>query len=239
MFNGKVKSIKSVVYNVIGQSFMTDISEEQAMHYAYDLIRLMKMGFMLDQKVEDVKIKNYKAKIPDKLVTLRGVRYFSDKLNAEYQPMHYDSDIFQSDFHCNEYRENSLCEVTYTLNNNYIITNQKEGFINVSHYAINVDEEGYPMIPDSRSFEQAIEYYIMQKHLFGLRALGKVSKDFYEEVKQEYAFYIGQAESDLKLAGMDHWDTAMKGINRLIQDKGAARKGFKGLFREERIKRQR
>lgn len=239
MFNGKTKSIKSVIYNIIGLPFMTDLSEEQAMHYAYDLIRLMKMGFMLNQKVEDVEIVNYKALLPDKLVTLRGVRYYSDKECISYEPMHYDSDIFQSDFHCNEYREDPNCDITYTLNNNYIITNRKEGYVNVSHYAINLDDEGYPMIPDSRSFEQAIEYYIMQKHLFGLRALGKVSRDFYEEIKQEYAFYIGQAESDLKLAGMDHWDTAMKGINRFIQDKGAARKGFKGLYKEERIKRQR
>lgn len=237
MFNGKVKSIKSVIYNIIGLPFMSDISEEQAMHYAYDLIRLMKMGFMLDQKVKDLKVKDYRAEIPEELITVRGMRYLKEYNHNQYEPMRYDSDIFQSDFHCNEYREEGKCDITYTMNNNYILLNRKEGIVNLSYYAINLDKDGFPLIPDSRSFEQAIEYYIMKKHLFSLRAMGKVSKDFYEEIKQEYAFYIGQAENDLKLAGMDHWDTAMKGINRFIQDKGASRKGYKGLYREERIKR--
>jgi len=220
----------------MNKSFMSDISEEQAADYAYELIRRLQMGFLLNAKPETLKIVNHKAKLPNDLVTLRGVRYKVDKQSSSYLSMRYNGDIFASGYHCEEYEQDKACDITYTLNDNYIDVSEKDGFVELSYYAIILDEDGYPKIPDNQSFQDALYYYIIKEHLFGLTAIGKVSERFYNRVEQEYAWAVGQATNSLKLAGMDHWDTTMKGINRLIHDSSMSTGGFKGLHQQEQIR---
>mgnify|MGYP003632742282 FL=1 len=238
MFNGKTVSFQTVLWRVMNQSFMSDISEEQAADYAYDLIRRIKMGFLLNAKPETVEINNYKAVIPEDLVTLRGMRYKSSKEDRSYQSVRYNGNIYSSGYHCEEYGQDEGSDLLYTLNDNYIDINTKTGFLELSYYGMLLDEDGYPKIPDDQSFKDALYYYIIKEHLFGLLAIGKVSERFYSKVEQEYAWAIGQATNSLKLAGMDHWDTTMKGINRMIHDQSMAAGGFKGLHQQEKIRKR-
>lgn len=238
MFNGKTKSFQTVLWRVLKNAFMSDISEEQAADYAYELIRRLQMGFLLNQTSDTIEVKNYKGKLPGDLVTLRGVRYKNNIDDNYYQSIRYNGDIFASGFHCNEYNQDVSCDILYTLNDNYIDINRKDGFIEISYYGILLDDDGYPKIPDNQSFEDALYYYIMKEHLFGLLATGKVSERFYNKIEQEYAWAVGQATNSLKLAGMDHWDTAMKGINRLIHDQSMSAGGFKGLHQREMIRKR-
>ena len=222
----------------MNHSFMSDLSEEQAADYAYELIRRIKMGFILNQTTEIIEISNYKAKIPSDLLTMRGMRYKTNFDDSMYQPVRYNGDIFSSGFHCNEYNQDVSCDVLYTMNDNYIDINTPNGFLEISYYGILLDEDGYPKLPDDQSFIDALYYYMMKEHLFGLMAIGKVTDRFYSKVEQEYAWAIGQATSSLKLAGMDHWDTTMKGINRMIHDSSMNAQGFKGLHQQEKIKKR-
>jgi len=238
MYNGKNKSFQSVLWRVMKHSFMSDISEEQAADYAYELIRRIKMGFILNQTTETIKINNYKAKIPEDLLTMRGMRYKQKVDDTSYLPVRYNGDIFSSGYHCEEYNQDISSDVLYTMNNNYIDINQQNGYLEISYYGILLDDDGYPKIPDDQSFEDALYYYILKEHLFGLMAIGKISDLFYSKVEQEYAWAIGQATNSLKLAGMDHWDTAMKGINRMIHDQGMNSQGFKGLHQQEKIRKR-
>jgi hypothetical protein len=58
-------------------------------------------------------------------------------------------------------------DVTYKINDNYIITTFKEGAsVLMAYKAFPVDEDGYPLIPDNEKFKQAVQWYIMHKLAF-------------------------------------------------------------------------
>ena len=264
MYNGKHVSFKTVLWRAMNQSFCSDLSEEQAADYALELIRRLQIGFSFGDSVEYSTIRKYKAKIPDNLVYLKGVRYITKngantnlvysttpdfiKDNAiiseisklpNWLPAKYTGYIYHSSYHCEgqNYPDDVACDVTYTINNNFVNMSEEEGIIQISYKSLLVDDQGYPMIPDDQSFQDALYYYIIKEHLFGLRAVGKISQSFYEEVKQEYAWAVGQAQNNLKLAGMDQWESAMNGIRRLIHDHNQADDGFKNLHRKEQIRK--
>lgn len=264
MYNGKHVSFKTVLWRAMNQSFCSDLSEEQAADYALELIRRLQIGFSFGDAVEYSTIKKYKALIPSNLVYIRGIRLIRDiEMNKAFElestpqfikdsnqlqylsqipnwlPAKYTGYIYHSSYHCEgqSYPDNQACDITYTINNNYVNMSEEEGIIQISYKSLLVDDQGYPMIPDDQSFQDALYYYIIKEHLFGLRAVGKISRDFYEEVKQEYAWAVGQAQNNLKLAGMDQWESAMNGIRRLIHDHNQADDGFKNLHSKEQIRK--
>jgi len=263
MYNGRHVSFKTVLWRAMNQSFCSDLSEEQAADYALELIRRLQIGFSFGDSVEFVNINAFKAMIPNDLVYIRGIRYIKeDFINKDlfldttpnfiretnivqiltqlpdWIPVKYTGYLYHSAYHCEgqSYPDDVAHDVTYTINNNYINLSEETGIIEVSYKSLLTDDDGFPMIPDDQSFQDALYYYIIKEHLFGLRAMGKITRDFYEEIKQEYAWAVGQAKNNLKLAGMDHWEASMNGIRRLIHDHNQADDGFKNLYSKEQIR---
>lgn len=262
MYNGKHKSFKTVLYRAMKHQFCSDLSEEQAADYALELIRRSNLGFVFGEKPKYIAIRNYRGKIPNDLIYIRGARYYTgpnvkqhiydttpdfideDILRdlsvpfSEFHPIKYTGNIYQSSYHCNGKEVGDIdCNITYTINNNYIFLSEECGVIELSYRNLILDNEGYPMIPDNQSFEDALYYYILKEHLFGLLAVGKVSQGFYEKIEQEYSWAIGQASNNLKLAGMDHWEETMNGIRRLLQPQNASDYGYKELHNREKIRK--
>ena len=55
---------------------------------------------------------------------------------------------------------------SYFIKPGWIVTNQKEGFIKLSYKAVATDGRGYPLIPDSSSYQEAIYWYVTMKLSF-------------------------------------------------------------------------
>lgn len=265
MYNGKHKSFKSVLWRVLKHEFCSDLSEEQAADYALELLRRLKMPFAFEDCPAFLNIKNYRAKIPNDLIIINGMRlyvgelyalttydttpdFITDENSIQYylsqpervwQPIKYTGNIYQSSYHCSgNAGELYETDVTYRLNNNYIYLSVESGILQLSYRKLMVDEEGYPLIPEDQSFEDALYYYIIKEHLFGLMIMGKVSEGAYNKIDQEYTWAIGQATNALKLAGMDHWEATMNGIRRLIQMQNFSDWGYKELHKREQIKKK-
>lgn len=261
-YNGKHKSFKSVLWRAMKHSFCSDLSEEQAAEYALELIRRLNLNFSFGETTKYVCVKNYRADLPHDLIYIRGLRYCTDNnienyildttpdfinendLNGliapstKWLPVKYSGNIYQSSYHCNGKETGDVdCNITYTINNNYIFLSEQTGLIEISYRNLLLDDEGYPMIPDNQSYEDALYYYILKEHLFGLLAVGKINQNFYNKIEQEYSWAVGQASSSLKLAGMDNWEETMVGIRRLIQPQNFSDYGYKELHNREQIKK--
>lgn len=263
MYSGKHKSFKSVLYRATKHAFCSDLSEEQAADYALELLRRLQLPFAFKEDTKYINIKNYRGSIPSDLIFFNGMRFLISPLpaqvtydttpefitdtnllsyftnsNTKWLPIKYTGDIYHSTYHCNSnVTQNCDVDITYKINNNFIFLSTEEGIIEISYRALMIDKEGYPMIPDNQSFEDALYYYIIKEHLFGLLAVGKVTQSFYDKVEQDYSWYVGQATNNLKLAGMDHWEETMNGIRRLIQPQNLSDNGYKDLYNRERIKK--
>ena len=260
MYNGKHISIDRVLYRAMRHPHAEDLTGEMAAEYAFELIRTL--GIPLSYKEDNyyAPIDNYRVKLPDDLIYIRGVRFKVDSVDTDndttedeeffeglerqlegrvnWIPVKYTGNIYQSSYHCEDYLDEACkTDITYTINNNYAFLSEPEGAIEISYRGLILDEEGYPKIPDNQPFENALYYYILKEHFFPLVGVGKISQYFYEKLEQEYAWAAGKAQNALALASMDHWEATMNGIRRLIQYQNFSDYGYDELHRREQIKK--
>jgi len=263
MNNGKHKSFKSVLWRLKKHPFCSDLSEEQAAEYALELIRKAKLALSFGDEPAYVCVNNYRGAIPNDLIYIKGIRYYTsndiiDYIKEEtpdfikqadinsfitpgtnFLPVKYSGNIYHSSYHKHGKEYNDVdCNITYTVNNNHIYLSEVCGLLEVSYKSLLMDEEGYPLIPDNQAYEDALYYYILKEHLFGLWTVGKVTDKAYNKIEQEYTWAIGQAGTSMKLSGMDNWETVMTGIRRLIQPQNLSDYGYKELHNREQIKKR-
>lgn len=107
-------------------------------------------------------------------------------------------------------------KATYTINNDFIFTNFKEGKVFLAYKAFPVDEEGFPVVPDNRKVIEAVKAFIRMKIDFKLYRKGDITRDIYEDAKQEYAWYIGAAQNSMRIPTLDRMES-IKNMQKLIQ----------------------
>ena len=114
----------------------------------------------------------------------------------------------------------------------------KEGTIEIAYRAFNTDDEGFPLIPENGSFEEALELFIKVKHFTVQFELGKISAQVLQHTEQQYAWAVGQAQSDLVRPSIDQLQSFTNSWNTLIQRTTEHSYGFKDNGTQERIKLQ-
>ncbi|AGO48961.1 Tail tubular protein (P22 gp4-like) [Cellulophaga phage phi14:2] len=242
MTNGKFISFHRVLYRAMRHPNASDLTEEQAAEYAYELIRLLGIPLSFNEKTQYSVIKDNRVKLPDDIIYLRGIRYSVDKGDTNqvnWLPVKYTGNIYQSSFHCPDYLDNNCPDdITYTINNNYAFLSESDGAIEIAYRGLVLDEDGYPMIPDNQPFEDALYYYILKEYFFPLLGMSKITQYYYNKIEQEYAWAAGKVQSFMVLSGMDHWESTMNGIRRLIQPQNLADDGYQRLHKQERLKKR-
>lgn len=198
-------SIKQVLDNILDHPLLQDVKFERAVNYAIEFIRLLGIPSTFNEKITELEIKNYKALLPCDFISIVGVR---DKCGHSYR---YTTDTFHtSDVHTPQN------ELTYKLQGNILYSSQKEGIIEVAYLAINLDEEGYPMIPDEAAFIRALELYIKKRCFTVLFDMGKIRGDILQNTQQEYAWAVGLAQAHLTTPTPDQMQSITNMMHQLI-----------------------
>lgn len=217
MVSGKMISIGQIMYKVLRNPLCTDLSYEQCAEFALEYIKLIGAPLSLESKVTDppLKLNEYKALLPNNIFNIRGVRYSGENIcNTNCGiPMIYGSGIYKNE------EDGCNLDYSYVVNNCVIQTSKKEGYIQVSYKAVASDEFGYPLIPDNESFKMGLEYYILHKYLEPLWMMGKIQDKVFSYVEQKRHFYTGQAGTSMMVQNLDHLETMISSINRMIIDR--------------------
>ena len=172
--------------DLLADDMMKGLSLERAVNYAVEFIRVVGMPRAFEEKVENIKIENHRGVLPCDFYEEIQVKECD---GPEYLSM-------ESPFH-------TTAPFAYKIQGNVIITTLKETTIRVAYRALKVDDDGFPMIPDNGTFARALELYIQKRYFTVLFNSGKVSRDVLHNTQQEYAFYVGQAQSDLVRSTID------------------------------------
>ena len=174
------------------------------------------------EKATELKIENYRAMLPCDFHEMIQVRTNHEKCG------HYVGGVFRystDNFHMSDVKHESP-DLTYKIQGRVIYTSIKEGTIEIAYRAIAVDDEGYPLIPDKSSFTRALELYIKKQCFTILFDLGKINQAVYQNVCQEYAWAVGQAQSDLIRPSIDEMQSITNALNTLIPRVNEHSKGF-------------
>lgn len=225
-------SIKEVLDNILAHPLLQDVSLERAVNYAQQFIRIVGMPNMFIEKTEQLEIKDYRALLPCDFYEMIQVRTLVQNCDKQLeQTFVYSTD----DFHMSPYKQDSgFC---YKLQGNCIITSVKEGPIEISYRAIAVDDEGYPLIPDNASFIRALELYIKKQAFTILFDLQKINANVYQNVQQEYAWAVGQAQTSLVMPTIDQMQAFTNSWNTLVSRATEHSRGFRTNSVQEKIRR--
>ena len=124
--------------DLLADDMMKGLSLERAVNYAVEFIRVVGMPRAFEEKVEEIKIENYRGVLPCDFYEEVQVK---DCHGPEYLSM-------ESPFA-------STAPWTYKIQGNVIITSIKETTIKLAYRAHKVDADGFPMILDNGSFASA------------------------------------------------------------------------------------
>lgn len=224
-------SIRQILDDILDHPMLKDLTFERAINHVVHFMRIVGMPDIFNEKTEKVEIKDYRGLLPcdfDKVIQVRMCGGVNDKA------------VFRGttdSFHMSDNKEESF-DFTYRLQGNIIFTSIKCGTIEIAYRSFEVDHDGFPMIPDSSPFIQALELYIKKKHFTVLFDQGKVTPQVYNNVCQEYAWYVGQAQSDLVRPTMDQMQSFTNMFNTLVPRTNEHSRGFINTGTKEKIRVQ-
>lgn len=85
---------------------------------------------------------------------------------------------------------------SFSISNGYIKTSFREGKINILYVAMELDEEGYPLIPDHQSFKEALYWYCVYKYLYAKVLRGEIQAQLYTDAYQKWLWYCNQSGAE-------------------------------------------
>ena len=229
----KYISLKVVMDNIMDHPMLKDISFERVINYTQSFMRIVGCPRMFEEKTALVEIKNYRGQLPCNFNDIIQVRTHSSCDRKNYGVFRHTTDSF----HMSDNKQDSF-DLTYKIQGNIIFTSIKEGVIEIAYNAFAVDSDGYPLIPDNSSFINALELYIKKKQFNVLFDTGKISQAVYNQVCQDYAWAVGQAQSDLIRPTIDQMQSITNSLNTLIWRVTEHKSGFVNNGSAEMIKLQ-
>ena len=224
-------NIRLILDKIMRHPLMRDISLETAVDYTVDFMRIVGVPSMFMEKTEIVEVKNYRAKLPCDYYQMIQVR----KINGP--AFRYSSDSFHMS-ECKDNNKRDLADLTYKIQGNLIYTSIEEGEIELSYEAIVTDSEGYPLLPDNSSFTRALELYIKKQWFTILFDLGKINPNVLQNVQQEYAWAVGDCQTEFNRLSIDKAESFYNSWRTLLLRDTEHRTGFINNGTKERLKLQ-
>ena len=185
-------TIKTVLDKIMRHPMLQDISLETAVDYTIDFMRIVGVPTMFTEKVELIKVDKYRALLPCDYYKVIQIR------KPGGRALVYSTDSF----HMNN-KGNSM---TYKIQGNIIYTSFEEGELELSYLAIEVDKDGYPLLPDNSSFTRALELYIKKQWFTILFDLGKIQPAVLQNTQQECAWAVGDCQSEFNRLTLDQME---------------------------------
>ena len=209
-------SIKNILDKVLRHPLMQDLSLETAVDYAVDFMRIVGVPKMFTEKVVFIDTDGYRAKLPCDFYKIIQVR-----------PRGRAALIASTDnfFMGGRYRD---CNNTYKIQGNIIYTSLEKDTLELSYLAIEVDKDGYPILPDNSSFTRALELYIKKQWFTILFDLGKITPAVLQNTQQEYAWAVGDCMTEFNRLSIDEMEAFSNSWRTMIIRDNQHASGFVG-----------
>lgn len=228
----KYISLKQILDNLLDHPMLREVSFERAVNYTQSFMRIVGCPKIFEEKTVIIEIEDYRGVLPCDFNEIIQVRTHNT-CDDNYKVFRYSTD----NFHRSENKQDSF-DLTYKIQGNVIFTSMKEGTIEIAYNAFAIDSEGYPLIPDNSTFIRALELYIKKQCFTILFDLGQINQAVYQNVRQEYAWAVGQAQSDLIRPTIDQMQAITNSLNTLIWRTTEHNNGFVNNGSAEKIKLQ-
>lgn len=227
-------TINEIMSRVTRHPMLKDMTLETVVDYTVDFMRIVGIPPTFEDKTEVVNIVNYRGKLPCDFYEMIQVRLLPRPGHpSELSPVfRYTTDSF----HMSPIKP-KISDLTYKIQGNCIFTSPlKDGPIELSYKAIPVDDEDMPLIPDNASYIRALTAYIKKERFTEQFDEAKITPQIMQKADQDYAWAVGQCQTDLIRPTIDQMESISALWNTLISRTQEHRKSFLHEGTAERIR---
>ncbi len=218
----KYVSIERIIEDVYrNEGYTYELDWNDAIEWAGRALKLIGAPSIYIEKVTgeslitpNIVIETYKGELPVDFVEMLagGVRDASTK---EVYTWSTDSFAIQS-AQTGEAPKYGPSLKRYSLNDSNIFTDTKDTTLELAYRAIKIDDRGFPMVPDLERVIKAVTAKIVYRVDHILWRRGKIKERVYEESKTEWLWYVGSANTALRVMSVDKRDSWTKAATRLL-----------------------
>lgn len=222
----RTTNIRRVIDRLMRHPMMQDLPFESAVEYTVDFIALMGTPALYDEKTAVIKIDNWRGELPCDFVNMIQVRIAQtqcDGRKAPYGMYRYSGNSFHMS---SDKPHDNMVGLTYKIQGMAIFTSTKDTDIEIAYRAFAVDDEGYPLIPDNPVFMKGLESYIKLQWFTIKYDMGQIAHDVYANAQRDYAWYAGNAHSEMNMPSVDQAETLFNSFKTLLPRNNEHWKGF-------------
>lgn len=229
------------MWKVMNHPLANDITLEQIGEHAIEFLQLIGAPLALTEKVTQppIYIESFKGTLPEGLIEIKAARFICDTCKGNQgRALRSSTDSFHISY---EKDKNPFPvgqrEYTYSVQKNRIFISEPSGFVQMVYLALDLDEDGFPLIPDNVKVLLGLEFWILYRHLMPLWMAGKIPDKVYSKIETEAEWYKSAANTSLQMPTADRMQSIVNGISRIILNSQAHDNFFRKFGEQERIKR--
>lgn len=226
----KTTNIRRVADRIMRHPLLRDVPFETILDYTVDFLQIVGVPSLFEEKTALLHVENYRCMLPCDYVSMIQVRTAKKVDGIEPNHRSHISYRYSTDsFHMSKEKPDVGrygTDLTYKIQGCVIYTSTKDTDIEIAYNAIATDGEGYPLLPDNPSFLRALEAYIKKQQFTILFDLGKLQPAILQNAQQEYAFYVGQCQTDMIMPSIDQMESLTNLWTSLIARANEHSKGF-------------
>lgn len=226
----KTTNIRRVADRIMRHPLLRDVPFETILDYTVDFLQIVGVPSLFEEKTALLHVENYRCMLPCDYVSMIQVK--TAKKVDDIEPNHRSNVSYRystDSFHMSKEKsdvERYGTDLTYKIQGCVIYTSTKDTDIEIAYNAIATDGEGYPLLPDNPSFLRALEAYVKKQQFTILFDLGKLQPAILQNAQQEYAWAVGDCETEFNRLTLDKAESLFNSWRTLLIRDSEHRHGF-------------
>lgn len=249
-------NIKRVLDNIMDHPLLRDVSLEQAVRYTIRFIGLFGFPKLYQDKIEDLKVEDFRTMLPCDLVSIIQVkdlrtgiclRSMTDNFapgmtphpNPPCPPKHieYNVDVKKPREWYIPAALQYETEPAFKTQGRVLYTSFPEGMIQVAYKSIPVDDDGFPLLVDNENYLAALEAYI-KKQVFTIKFdQQKIPAGVLQNAQQDYAWAAKTLTMEFVMPSQSEMESLTRMWNTMIPKMREFDNGFRNLGNREYLRK--
>jgi len=227
-----IKTIINTVYRTLQSN--SEINEVDAIEWGFEALSMIGAYSQYNETTKCLDLVNGKARLPLGFYKLSDIRY---KHKAVYWATNSNSNNYQCDECQIPICKDGICDYTFYVNDSYLITNitDTDASICIVYLSLQVDDEGYPMVPDDIYYSKALSSYIIHMLDYSEWRKGKITDKVYQKSEQDWLFYVNSARGAANMPNTAQLENLKNIMTRLMPLRNEYAKGFMNNSKSEKL----
>jgi len=228
-------SVGEIMYRIQENPLLSSVKKSDIVNHIKTVIQLIGAPGLYEDKNITLEIFDFRAQVPKDFVSRTTARRLIDD-NYRITLGHNTDQFYNTYPSLVEDGENTV-DLLYThkIVGDFIYVDFETGKVELAYKAFQTDVDGWPLLDGGASLILAVEWYI-KKRTYEIRwEMGKISQAVYENTKQQYAWYIGQASNEINTPDPVEAEAIGNSIVRLLPQTDNFESNYKYDSQKERL----